>query len=83
MSEVKAKVIKIKAKHQVELDTVLTALSGSKEEVKSLKDEVGTLHQLLRDGVGEREEMKNQLKRMQALLKGLDLTRIGEGRQTP
>lgn len=49
----------------IELDAVLKTLSAPKVEVKELKEEVLSLHKLLGEGLGEREELREQCRDLQ------------------
>ena len=56
---------KIAERHALELDAVLNSLSVSKDEVRELKEEVLSLHRLLAEGLGEREELRSRCRSMQ------------------
>ena len=56
---------KITEKHALELDAVLNSLSGSKGEVRELKEEISSLHRLLAEGLEEKEELRGRCRSMQ------------------
>ncbi|WWD20418.1 hypothetical protein CI109_104894 [Kwoniella shandongensis] len=60
--ELEQKLIMMKSRHALELDAVLTALSLAKGEVKGLKEEIGSLHRLLGEGVEEREKLREKVR---------------------
>ncbi|KAK4685963.1 hypothetical protein P7C73_g4166, partial [Tremellales sp. Uapishka_1] len=53
---------KLKEKHALELDALLSALSSAKNDNRALNDEVGGLHRLLAEGLGEREKLRERVK---------------------
>lgn len=58
----------LKKNHQIELDAILAALSDSKAESKSLKEEIANLHRLLSEGVGERDKLRQNVSELEARL---------------
>lgn len=70
--EAGSEIEKVKARHALELDAVLSVLSGSKVEVKELKEEVSNLHKLLAEGLSEREELRMMCKALQDKVDGFE-----------
>lgn len=62
----------LKSKYTLELDAVLNALSSAKTESTQLKEEMGTLHKLLSDGMREREELRDRERRLQSRLEEVE-----------
>ena len=63
---------KLKDKHELELDAILGALSGAKDEVKSLQEEMTGLRKVLSDTVTEREVLKEKVKSLEERLADLE-----------
>jgi len=72
----------VKARHALELDAILGALSGSKAEATGLREEVGALKKALRDCQSERDEWRERAEQSEVRTKVLEGTDEARHEQT-